>query len=335
VAAPEWAGSGEPGGGGGGGGGREFGGDNGGDGGGVYEVPVPTFDQSFDCNEFLAEETPPDAEPLLVHVTRQAQLFKMFVQKREMASDIDLFDRLCFKRMFLRAWRHNFLSARPLTGMLYKAMRGTLCKAWERRLFELRGNVLAYYRNGDRLLKLMQEVAKLRSRLLAARRDGSARPLTDAGHAGTAATARSLRAMLPGRAAAAAGAAGPGAAGPCPGDEGGGAGGVREGVGKGALPLIPPFVPHHPRPHRGGDPLHRRRHVSHAVRAAAGEPGGGGPASAVVVALARLRRRPWRPWRRHGGARRHRRSHCDGVCCHGSHGAHHWRRGARRADAVR
>jgi hypothetical protein len=133
----------------------------------------------------------------------------MFVQKREMASDIDLFDRLCFKRMFLRAWRHNFLSARPLTGMLYKAMRGTLCKAWERRLFELRGNVLAYYRNGDRLLKLMQEVAKLRSRLLAARRDGSALPLTDAGHYGTAATAGSLRAMLPAAAAAAAVAAGP------------------------------------------------------------------------------------------------------------------------------
>jgi hypothetical protein len=142
-------------------------------------VEVPTFDESFAADEFIAEEVPPDAEPLLVHIVHQTQLFKAFVQDRFLQTTNDMFDKACFRRMFLRAWRHQHLSSKPFTGMLSKAIRGTLCKSFERRLFELRGNVLSYYRKGDVLLSKAQEIQELKLQLLRARRPELLRSPTD------------------------------------------------------------------------------------------------------------------------------------------------------------
>ena len=50
----------------------------------------------------------------------------------------------------MRSWRHSKLASAPLAGVLWKAMRGTLSRAWGLRYFEMgRSAVLAYYGGGD------------------------------------------------------------------------------------------------------------------------------------------------------------------------------------------
>jgi hypothetical protein len=49
----------------------------------------------------------------------------------------DPFDRKCFKRLVARNWRNESLRSRPLAGVVWKATRGTLAKAWSRRLLRL------------------------------------------------------------------------------------------------------------------------------------------------------------------------------------------------------
>ena len=143
---------------------------------------------SFDTESFLADEAPPDAEALLVHVVKATQMWSAFVEERithaatpllslpgtqlaltapvpRMLPSSDLFDRLCLSRMFLRAWRHVHLRSKPHSGQLFKAIRGTLAKSWKRRLFELTGPVLAYYAQPDRLEACTKVVAALRAQL--------------------------------------------------------------------------------------------------------------------------------------------------------------------------
>jgi hypothetical protein len=147
---------------------------------------APPFDAIFDAEGFLAEETPPDAEPLMAHVVKVSQSFSKFVEDRfadapppgtaasggSAAARRDLFDALCFQRMALRAWRHLQLRGRPHSGQLYKAIRGTLAKSWERRLFSLDGGVLAYYAQADALESLANVVAALQMQLAGARQGG-------------------------------------------------------------------------------------------------------------------------------------------------------------------
>jgi hypothetical protein len=58
----------------------------------------------------------------------------------------DPFDRKCFKRLVARNWRSESLRSRPLALTAWKAMRGTLCKAWARRLLMLGPTgLLAWY----------------------------------------------------------------------------------------------------------------------------------------------------------------------------------------------
>jgi DENN (AEX-3) domain len=128
----------------------------------------PRYEDAFNVEEFLAEETPPDSEPLITHITKATQLFAVFVQDRCLASgsglvsSSDLFDRLCWQKMYLRSWRHSNLRTRSTSGQLFKAIRGTLCKSWERRYFELNSNILAYYSNAVKIEELKNKVMYLK-----------------------------------------------------------------------------------------------------------------------------------------------------------------------------
>lgn len=169
--------------------------------------PLP-FESVFDAEGYLAEETPPDAEPLMAHVVKVSQSFRQFIEDRWMAQaalsskasqsrprlasslstasivsklgasgktgqptkarlSIDLFDKLAAERMALRSWRHLQLRSRSHSGQLWKSIRGTLCKSWERRLFELNGQVLAYYAHPDALEARGKIVTALKTQLSA------------------------------------------------------------------------------------------------------------------------------------------------------------------------
>jgi hypothetical protein len=80
----------------------------------------------------------------------------------------DLFDRVSRERMGLRVWRHVRLRGVAHAGQLFKALRGTLAKSWERRLFVLAGCVLSYYANADALEATGKVEAALRRQLAAA-----------------------------------------------------------------------------------------------------------------------------------------------------------------------
>lgn len=121
----------------------------------------------------------------MAHVVKVSQSFSKFVEDRfadapppgtaaagNAAARRDLFDALCFQRMALRAWRHLQLRSRTHSGQLYKAIRGTLAKSWERRLFSLDGGVLAYYAQADALESLANVVAALQMQLAGARQGG-------------------------------------------------------------------------------------------------------------------------------------------------------------------
>ena len=150
------------------------------------EAPPPEAPPLFfDAEAYLAEETPPDAEPLMAHVVKVSQSFRQFVELRAGggggggggggagagagARAGDLFDRIAGERMALRCWRHLQLRSRPHSGQLFKAIRGTLCKSWERRMFELNGGVLAYYAQPDRLQASAAIVRALRAQLASLR----------------------------------------------------------------------------------------------------------------------------------------------------------------------
>lgn len=78
----------------------------------------------------------------------------------------DLFDRACFKRVLLRSWRHTQLRGRPFAGRLWKAMRGTLSRAWSLRYFEMgRSNILAYYSSGDAIEGAEKRLSSLKTQL--------------------------------------------------------------------------------------------------------------------------------------------------------------------------
>jgi hypothetical protein len=78
----------------------------------------------------------------------------------------DLFDRACFKRVLLRSWRHTQLRGRPFAGRLWKAMRGTLSRAWSLRYFEMgRSNILAYYSSGDAIEGAEKRLSALKTQL--------------------------------------------------------------------------------------------------------------------------------------------------------------------------
>lgn len=129
------------------------------------DMHIPSFDEAFSVPDFLASESALDAEPLITHIVQQTQMFRMFIQERVMSDTVDMFDRACYRRMFYRAWRHNHMSSKSITGKLFKAIRGTLCKNWELRLFELHGNVVAYYAAPDAMLDAAARVRALRTRL--------------------------------------------------------------------------------------------------------------------------------------------------------------------------
>lgn len=90
---------------------------------------------------------------------------------------MDLFDHDCYKRMFLRAWRHENLRAQSTQGTLLKAARGDSLftyRSWEKRWLELRGNVILYYRHADAIAAKAAEVDDCRARFIAFGGDAAA-----------------------------------------------------------------------------------------------------------------------------------------------------------------
>lgn len=105
-----------------------------------------------------------------------------------MDDDVDMFDRMCYRRVFLAKDRHVSYRTAPHRSLLWKAQRGTLSDSWQRRLVELHGNVISYYGNGEQLQALEAQIAELRAELkqLNAR---AAVPTHDVARLGTPATA--------------------------------------------------------------------------------------------------------------------------------------------------
>lgn len=154
------------------------------------EVALPVR-PSFSIAEFLAEETPADAEPFLKAVTA-TQLFNQFLSDRASpvpGGEPDAFDRGCFRRLFLRSYQQTALRSAPWSGILVKAVRGTLSRGWERRWIELHGNSLRYYKGPDKMESLWAEVQAARRALAGLRRETGGAGAATAASASTSASA--------------------------------------------------------------------------------------------------------------------------------------------------
>jgi hypothetical protein len=152
---------------------------------------LPAFHDAFNADAFLAESVSPDVETLVRWIVQNGQLFPQFVLQKlvqdkqrndaealakrggphwrvaqegavestalepptdsDNTLEPDIFDRQCYRRMFLRFEQHLRLGDKPHSGQLYKADRGRFDRQWKRRYVELVGDEVFYFSHAEEL----------------------------------------------------------------------------------------------------------------------------------------------------------------------------------------
>lgn len=75
------------------------------------------------------------------------------------------FDRACFDRILFQSVHQSQLAQEEIEGVMYKAIRGTFGRGWNKRLCVLSQGKITYYENSDRILSLRKKLDSLRARL--------------------------------------------------------------------------------------------------------------------------------------------------------------------------